>query len=80
MFCRKDGLKNTFALYHIEENDVAMSSLSSGENRGFLADCVLDLFKKEWGTLYFAMDNTFWSGKQNVRIRSALLYSISDCH
>jgi hypothetical protein len=27
------------------------------ENHRFLADCVFELYKKQWSTLYFEMDN-----------------------
>jgi hypothetical protein len=33
-------------------------SLSNGENRRSLAHCVLELFEKQWGALFFETDSS----------------------
>jgi hypothetical protein len=34
-----------------------LSALSIGENHRSIAACVIELFQKQWSTLYFEMDN-----------------------
>jgi hypothetical protein len=58
MFCRNDGFQNTFVLNNIGQKDTSMSLLSSNENCRSLADFVLELFKKQWRTLYLEMGNS----------------------
>jgi len=55
--------KMILSLYNIGEKDVPLSRLSIGENLRSLAVYALELFKQQWSTLYFEMDNIIFVRK-----------------
>ena len=65
--------KMTSSYNNIREKYVSLSLLSIGENRSSLADCVLQLFKKQWSTLYFEMDNSFKIHESHFQFRKVSL-------
>ena len=53
MFYRNGRVSNTFVSYNIEEQDVPLSLLTTGENRSCIALSVPELLRKHSWPLYF---------------------------